>query len=94
MHHRLLARQLQRLMGKDFIPDERWSSLLQLVSDSYREADLERVLLENAFTVNSDELETAKAQLRAKAENEKALLRSFTTSLPCLTPWRLPLGTE
>ena len=32
MHHRLLARQLQRLMGKDFIPDERWSSLLQLVS--------------------------------------------------------------
>ena len=82
MHHRLLARQLQRLMGKDFIPDERWSSLLQLVSDSYREADLERVLLENAFTVNSDELETAKAQLRAKAENEKALLRSFTNSIP------------
>ena len=82
MHHRLLARQLQRLMGKDFIPNERWSSLLQLVSDSYHEADLERVLLENAFTVNSDELETAKAQLRAKAENEKALLRSFTNSIP------------
>ena len=55
---------------------------MQLVSDSYREADLERVLLENAFTVNSDELETAKAQLRAKAENEKALLRSFTNSIP------------
>ena len=56
MHHRLLARQLQRLMGKDFIPDERWSSLLQLVSDSYHEADRERRWLENTFTVNSEEL--------------------------------------
>ena len=82
MHHRLLARQLQRLMGKDFIPDERWSSLLQLVSDSYHEADRERGLLENALTVNSDELETANAQLRAKAEGEEALLRSFTNSIP------------
>jgi diguanylate cyclase (GGDEF)-like protein/PAS domain S-box-containing protein len=82
MHHRLLARQLQRLMGKDFIPDERWSSLLQLVSDSYHEADRERRWLENTFTVNSEELEAVKAQLRAKAEGEEALLRSFTNSIP------------
>ncbi len=82
MHHRLLARQLQRLMGKDFIPDERWSSLLQLVSDSYHEADRERRWLENTFTVNSEELETVKAQLRAKVESEQALLQSFTNSIP------------
>ena len=82
MHHRLLARQLQRLMGKDFIPDERWSSLLQLVSDSYHEADRERRWLENTFTVNSEELEAVKAQLRAKVESEQALLRSFTNSIP------------
>ena len=82
MHHRLLARQLQRLMGKDFIPNESWSSLLQLISDSYHEADRERRWLENTFTVNSEELETVKAQLRAKVESEQALLRSFTNSIP------------
>lgn len=82
MHHRLLARQLKRLMGKDFIPDEPWSSLLQLVSDSYHEADRERRWLENTFTVNSEELETVKAQLRAKVESERALLRSFINSIP------------
>lgn len=55
---------------------------MQLVSDSYHEADRERRWLENTFTVNSEELETVKAQLRAKAEGEEALLRSFTNSIP------------
>ena len=55
---------------------------MQLVSDSYHEADRERRWLENTFTVNSEELETVKAQLRAKVESEQALLRSFTNSIP------------
>ena len=84
MHHRLLARQLQRLMGNDFLPDERWNSFLQLISNYYHEVDRERGLLENALEVNSDELTSANAQLRAKAEHEKALLHSFTNSIPDL----------
>ena len=84
MYHRLLARQLQRLMGNDFLPDERWNSFLQLISNYYHEVDIERGLLENALEVNSEELTSANAQLRAKAEHEKALLQSFTNSIPDL----------
>ena len=84
MQHRLLARQLQRLMGNDFLPDERWNSFLQLISNYYHEVDRERGLLENALEVNSDELTFANAQLRSKAEHEKALLHSFTNSIPDL----------
>ena len=84
MYHRLLARQLQRLMGNDFLPDERWNSFLQLISNYYYEVDLERGLLENALEVNSEELTSANAQLRAKAEHEKALLQSFMNSIPDL----------
>lgn len=82
MHHRLLVRQLKRLKGNDVVPDERWNALLQLVSDYYHDVDRERGVLENALEVNNDELEFANAQLRAKAEGEKALLRSFTNSIP------------
>ncbi|MSR33977.1 MAG: EAL domain-containing protein [Phycisphaerales bacterium] len=82
MHHRLLVRQLQRLMGNDFLPDERWNSFLELVSNYYHEVDRERGLLENALTVNNEELEVANTQLRAKVESEEALLRSFTNSIP------------
>lgn len=82
MHHRLLARQLQRLMGNDFLPDERWNSFLELVSNYYHDVDRERGLLENALTVNNEELEVANKQLRENVESEKALLRSFTNSIP------------
>ena len=82
MHHRLLVRQLKRLKGNDVVPDERWNALLQLVSDYYHDVDRERGVLENALEVNNDELEFANAQLRANAEGEKALLRSFTNSIP------------
>lgn len=83
-HHRLLSRQIQRLMGGDFAPDARWRALLDQVSASYQEADRERALLENALAVNSEELTAANESLRKRAEQEQALLRSFTNSIPDL----------
>ena len=82
--HRLLSRQIQRLMGSDFAPDARWSALLEQISATYQEVDRERALIENALAVNSEELTAANMELRKRAEQEKALLRSFTNSIPDL----------
>ena len=85
MHfHRLLTRQIQRLMGQAVATDATWQSLLEQVSGSYHEADRERALLENALVVNSEELTAANSELRLRAEREQAILRGFVNSIPDL----------
>ncbi len=82
--HRLLTRQIQRLMGQVVAPDATWQSLLEQVSGSYHEADRERALLENALVVNSEELTAANSELRLRAEREQSIRRSFVNSIPDL----------
>ena len=79
-------------MGPDFVPDDRWRTLLELVSDYYRQADRDRVLIENALAVSSEELESLYAKLRESADAERALFRSFTTSVPDLFFVKTPQG--
>src|ERR1700693_1857217 len=82
--HRLLIRQLQHHLGKDFVPGGEWQAFLGVISSYYREVDQEKTLLENALAVNSDELTTANEQLRSHAEQEHALLRGVINSIPDL----------
>lgn len=88
--HRLLIRQLQRHLGKDFVPEGEWRAFLDAISSYYREADQEKTLLENALAVNSDELTTANEQLRLHAEQEHALLRGVINSIPDLIFFKTP----
>ncbi|MBS4097188.1 MAG: PAS domain S-box protein [Sulfuricella sp.] len=77
--HRLLKRQLQRQLGKDFaVPDE-WAPLLTAISEHYQEADRERALLENALEINSQELNGANERLRAhNAETTRTMLNTLS----------------
>jgi diguanylate cyclase (GGDEF)-like protein/PAS domain S-box-containing protein len=71
-------------MGADFTPDARLSGLLALVNDYYEQVERDRVLIENALAVNSEELESLNRQLRERSDAERAVLRSLTTSVPDL----------
>jgi len=82
MHQRLLNRQLHRNMGADFVPDAQWRPFLEAVSNYYQEVDRERSLLENALALSNEEMTALNAKLRAQSEQEHALLRSFTNSIP------------
>lgn len=90
--HRLLIRQIQRHLGKDFVPDSHCQEFLDAISNFYREADQDKALLGNALLVNSDELTTANERLRAHAEQEHALLRSVMDSIPDLIFIKTPEG--
>ena len=72
--------------------DDRWQALLSLVNEYYRQVDRDRVLIENALAVNSEELESLYAQLRERSDAERALFRSFTTSVPDLFFVKSPQG--
>jgi diguanylate cyclase (GGDEF)-like protein/PAS domain S-box-containing protein len=82
--HRLLIRQLQRHLGRDFVPDGAWRQFLDAISSHYDEIDQERGLLENALEVNSQELTAANEHLREQSEQEHALLRGVIDSIPDL----------
>ena len=90
--HRLLLRQLQRHLGKDFVPEGDWPQFLRAVSDHYEVSDQERVLLGNALHVNSDELTAANQRLRAQSEQEHAQLRGVIDSIPDLIYFKTPEG--
>lgn len=90
--HRLLLRQLQRHLGKDFVPEGGWPQFLGAVSDHYKVSDQERVLLGNALAVNSDELTATNQRLRAQSEQEHAQLRGVIDSIPDLIYFKTPEG--
>ena len=71
-------------MGLDFVPDGRLGALLELVNDYYEQVERDRVLIENALAVNSEELESLYQRLRERTDAERAVLRSLTTSVPDL----------
>ena len=79
-------------MGPDFVPDDRWKPLVDLVDEYYRQVDRDRSLIENALAVNSEELESLYAKLRDRSDAERALFRSFTTSVPDLFFVKSPQG--
>lgn len=71
-------------MGPDFVADDRLGALLELVNDYYEQVERDRVLIENALAVNSEELESLYERLRERTDAERAVLRSLTTSVPDL----------
>jgi diguanylate cyclase (GGDEF)-like protein/PAS domain S-box-containing protein len=79
-------------MGPDFVPDERLQSLLELVNAYYEQVERDRALIENALAVNSEELESLYARLRERTDAERAIFRSFTTSIPDLFFVKSPDG--
>lgn len=77
--HRLLKRQLQRYLGKDFEPDAALLPFLEAIGGYYQEIEQERVLLENALAVNSDELNAVNEQLRTQnAELTRTMLNTLS----------------
>ncbi|WP_051937820.1 PAS domain S-box protein [Ferriphaselus sp. R-1] len=77
--HRLLKRQLQRAMGRDYEPDERLLPLLDAINTYYQEIEQERLLLENALEVNTAELNAVNEKLRAQnAELTRTMLNTLS----------------
>ena len=87
--HRLLERQLQRNLGKDYQLDEKLKSLLDIVDSYYQEVDREQRLLQNALSMNAAELNAVNEQLRAQNnEMTRTLLNTlsdgvYATDLDC-----------
>ncbi len=62
--HPLLRRQIHRILGDRPIPEE-WASLLSVVNQSYRQADVDRLMLERSMELSSQELLESNRDLRA-----------------------------
>lgn len=65
--HRLLKRQIKKLLDSEYLEDENILNFLDEISSYYDEKDKERKLLENALEVNSNELTEYAEQLRSMA---------------------------
>ncbi len=68
--HRLLARQLKRILGERDWSDpeqagEPWRSFLRAVNEAYLQSDADRDLLERSLDLSSDELLRANSEMRA-----------------------------
>lgn len=77
--HRLLKRQLQRYLGKDFQPDETIATFLKIIDSYYHEVEKEQRLLQNALLVNTAELNAVNEHMRIQnAEITRTLLNTLS----------------
>jgi len=77
--HRLLQRQLRRVYGRDYMPDARMQSLLDMVDSYYHDADSEQRVLNNALSVSTVELNAVNERMRVQnAEMTHTLLNTLS----------------
>ncbi|MBL0038069.1 MAG: PAS domain S-box protein [Nitrosomonadales bacterium] len=77
--HRLLKRQLQRYLGKDFQPDETMGAFLEVIDSYYQEVDREQRLLQNVLHINTTELNAVNEHMRIQsAEITRTLLNTLS----------------
>lgn len=77
--HRLLERQLRRYLGKDFQPDERLLSFLEIIDSYYHDVDKEQRLLQNALLMSTTELNAVNDRMRIQnAETTRILLNTLS----------------
>ena len=74
--HRLLERQIKKIFGKEWQPDENMATLFDEIAETYNEKDKERLLLENALEVSSTELNEANRKLKESSEEVIKLQQS------------------
>ncbi len=79
--NRLLKRQIKRYFnGIENVP-ESLKPFLEAVGSSYNHYEEDRVLLERAIDISSDELTKANQQLREEAQGQQAILSKLKSSL-------------
>ncbi len=77
--HRLLERQLQRQLGKDFQPDASLQPFLDIVDSYYHEVDKEQRMLQNVLLMNTAELNAVNERMRVQnAEMTRTLLNTLS----------------
>ncbi|CAH1079441.1 PAS domain S-box protein [Candidatus Nitrotoga sp. 1052] len=77
--HRLLERQLRRYLGKDFQPDARLLSFLEIIDSYYHDVDKEQRLLQNALLMSTTELNAVNDRMRIQnAETTRILLNTLS----------------
>ena len=77
--HRLLERQLQRNLGKDYQVDAKLKIFIDTVDSYYQEVDKEQRLLQNALSMNAAELTGVNERLRAQnSEMTRTLLNTLS----------------
>jgi PAS domain S-box-containing protein len=77
--HRLLERQLRRYLGKDFQPDARLLSFLEIIDSYYHDVDTEQRLLQNALMMSTTELNAVNDRMRIQnAETMRILLNTLS----------------
>jgi PAS domain S-box-containing protein len=84
--HRLLERQLRKL-HPDYPDIPEWMNpFLEAVSESYQHYDNDRLLMERAMKISSDELWEKKRELSAISEQQSSVLESLRAVLSQLVP--------
>jgi PAS domain S-box-containing protein len=79
--HDLLSRQLRKLADDDKELPKGLDPLLETISEAYRQADLDRDLLERALELTSEELLEANERLRAHARELETKVAERTAAL-------------
>ena len=82
--HRLLKRQIRKLLGEETEIPPAWHRLLLAVNETYEQHDADRKLLQRSMDISSEELVEANDRLFRELEKQALVLRQLNDSIRAL----------
>jgi signal transduction histidine kinase/ActR/RegA family two-component response regulator len=81
IRHRLLQRQVNKIIGRGGVIPEQWLRLLGAVDEAYGQFETDRKLVERSMELSSNELLEANLRLRRQYERDVEVLESLRASV-------------
>ena len=82
--HRLLKRQIRKLLGEEAEIPPAWRRLLRAVNETYEQHDADRKLLQRSMDISSEELIEANDRLFRELEKQALVLKQLNDSIRTL----------
>jgi signal transduction histidine kinase/CheY-like chemotaxis protein len=79
--HRLLERQIKKIVGFNFKPDDKTSKLLSVVSDTYADFDNSNDVTQKTLEISSSELENTNKELELHKDKLEEIINQRTAEL-------------
>ena len=93
-YHKLLSKQINKLLPEEFLSSEKMQRFLSMVSESYKALDRDKELAERAFSISEEEYIEVNSKLKREIAVRKLSIEKLKESVSTVTGQQIKSDSE